>query len=51
MTIEALQEAIARLIKKRAEAHGDQAEQSRINAKLNKLYDIKYLVLAQANKQ
>lgn len=51
MTIEALQEAIARLIKKRAEAHGDQAEQSRINAKLNKLYDIKYLALAQANKQ
>lgn len=50
MTIEALKEAIAKLIKKRAEAHGNEAEQSRINAKLNKLYDIKYLALAQATR-
>ena len=33
MTIEALKEAIAKLIAKRAEAHGNAEEQDRINAK------------------
>ena len=50
MTIEALKEAIAKLITKRAEAHGDTAEQCRINAKLSKLYDIKALALEQASR-
>lgn len=45
MTIEALRQAIARLIIARAEAHGNKAEQERINAKLDKLYEIKYIVL------
>lgn len=47
MTIEALKEAIAKLITKRAEAHGNAEEQSRINAKLSKLYDLKSLALEQ----
>ena len=34
MTLEALRQAIARLIIARAEAHGNEAEQARINAKL-----------------
>ena len=50
MTIEALREAIARLITKRAEAHGNEAEQDRINAKLDKLYNLKYLALEQSNR-
>jgi hypothetical protein len=50
MTIEALKEAIAKLIVKRAEAYGNEAEQSRINAKLEKLYNLKYLALEQANR-
>lgn len=50
MTIEALKEAIARLIVKRAEANGNEAEQQRINAKLTKLYDIKALALEQASR-
>lgn len=45
MTIEALRQAIARLIIARAEAHGNKAEQERINAKLDKLYEIKYIAL------
>lgn len=45
MTIEALRQAIARLITARAEAHGDKAEQARINAKLDKLYEIKTIAL------
>lgn len=47
MTIEALNEAIKRLIMKRAEAHNDEAEQERINSKLTKLYDLKCLMLEQ----
>ena len=50
MTIEALKEAIAKLIVKRAEAHGDAEEQGRINAKLEKLYNLKYLAIEQANR-
>lgn len=50
MTIEAVKEAIAKLITKRAEAHGNESEQSRINAKLDKLYNLKYLALEQANR-
>lgn len=52
MTIGAINEAIKRLIIKRQEAHGNDEEQSRINKKLDKLYDIKYIALQQeANKQ
>ena len=52
MTIEALKEAIKRLIIKRREAHGNKEEQERINEKLTKLYDIKFLALQQeANKK
>ena len=47
MTYEALIEAIKRLIIKRAEAHGDFAEQDRINKKLDKLYNLKYIMLQQ----
>ena len=47
MTYEALVNAIARLIIKRAEAHGNEEEQARINAKLDKLYTLKYTMLAQ----
>ena len=47
MTFETLQEAIKRLIEKRAEAHGDKAEQERLNAKLTKLYDLKATMLSQ----
>lgn len=50
MTLEALQQAIARLIIARREAHGDQAEQDRINKKLTKLYDLKYTMLEQQSK-
>lgn len=46
MTYEALQNAIARLIIARREAT-DEAEQARINEKLSKLYDLKYIMLAQ----
>ena len=47
MTLEALIHAIAKLIIKREQAHGNQPEQDRINAKLTKLYDLKYTMLAQ----
>lgn len=47
MTIEALKQAIARLIIARAEAHGNKAEQERINAKLGKLYELKRIALEQ----
>ena len=47
MTFEALEEAIKRLIIKRKELHGNDAEQDRINAKLDKLYNLKYIMLEQ----
>lgn len=47
MTIDALKQAIARLITARAEAHGNKAEQERINAKLDKLYELKRIALEQ----
>ena len=50
MTLEALKNAIAKLIIARAEAHGNEAEQARINAKLDKLYNLKYTMLEQAAK-
>ena len=50
MTFEALQNAIARLIVARREAHGNEAEQARINVKLEKLYNLKYTMLEQASK-
>jgi hypothetical protein len=51
LTIGAINEAIKRLIIKRREAHGNEKEQSRINEKLNKLYDIKYIALEQETKK
>lgn len=50
MTLEALKNAIAKLIIARAEAHGNEAEQARLNAKLEKLYNLKYTMLEQASK-
>ena len=47
MTLEAINYAIARLIIVRREAHGDPAEQERINIKLNKLYNLKFIMLQQ----
>jgi hypothetical protein len=47
MTYEALMHAISNLIEKRRKAHGNDQEQARINAKLTKLYDLKYVMLAQ----
>lgn len=50
MTLEALQNTIARLIVARREAHGNETEQARITAKLEKLYALKYTLLEQAAK-
>lgn len=50
MTYEALMYAIANLIEKRRKAHGNDAEQARITAKLEKLYELKYVMLAQQNQ-
>ena len=47
MTKQSLEEAIRRLIIKRREAHNDYAEQERINQKLTKLYDLKWLMMEQ----
>lgn len=47
MTKQSLEEAIRRLIIKRQEAHNDYAEQERINQKLTKLYDLKWLMMEQ----
>ena len=51
MTLEALQNAIANLLVARREAHGNQAEQDRINAKLDKLYNLKYTLLEQESRK
>lgn len=51
MTFETLQNAIARLIVARREAHGNEAEQTRINAKLEKLYALKYTLLEQESQK
>ena len=48
MTLKALQEAIANLIIARRAAHGNAAEQERINKKLDKLYELKYTLLSQS---
>ena len=50
MTLEALKNAIANLLVARREAHGNEAEQARINKKLDKLYDKKYIMIEQTNK-
>lgn len=47
MTKQSLEEAIRRLIIKRQMAHNDYEEQERINQKLTKLYDLKWLMLQQ----
>ena len=51
MTIGAVNEAIKRLIIKRREAHGNEEDQNRINKKLDKLYDIKFLAIQQETKK
>ena len=51
MTLEALKNAIAKLIVARREAHGNEAEQARINAKLDKLYEKKYIMLEQESQR
>ena len=51
MTLEALQQAIARLIVARREAHGKEAEVARINTKLEKLYALKYTLLEQESQK
>lgn len=45
MTFEALNEAIKRLITARSTA--DQEEQKRLNTKLDKLYNLKYIMIEQ----
>lgn len=47
MTLSALEEAIKRLIIKQREAYRNYAEQERINQKLTKFYDLKWLMLQQ----
>lgn len=47
MTITALKAAIGRLIIARQAAHGNKDEQTRINAKLDKLYALKAILLSQ----
>jgi len=47
MTLEAINYAIARLIIARREAYGNPAEQERINIKLDKLYNLKFIMLQQ----
>lgn len=51
MTLETLKNAIANLIIARAEAHGNEAEQARINDKLEKLYALKYTLLEQESQR
>lgn len=51
MTKEALYEAIKRLIIARQKAHGNDIEQKRINQKLDKLYELKYVLLMQEAKK
>lgn len=50
MTLEAIRAAIGRLIIARQAAHGNKEEQNRINAKLEKLYNLKYILLSQIKK-
>ena len=51
MTFEALELAIIRLDAKRKQAHGNEAEQDRITAKLEKLYELKYTMLQQRGRK
>ena len=51
MTLEALYYAIERLLIKRWKAKDNDEEQKRINQKLDKLYDLKYLMLEQMYRQ
>ena len=48
MTLEALENAIARLIAKRHKAYDNPIEQARLNNLLDKIYDKKYTMLEQA---
>lgn len=47
MTYDSLMYAINRLKQKRMNAHGDYAEQDRINAKLTQLYELRALMIEQ----
>lgn len=49
MTFETLTEAIKRLIEKRRTASRE--EQDRINTKLDKLYNLKYIMLQQGDRK
>ena len=51
MTYEALINKIKQLRIKRAEAHGNYAEQDRINKLLDKLYEKYYLITEQAERR
>ena len=51
MTLESLQQAIVNLLVARREAHGNEAEQARITAKLEKLYALKYTLLEQESQR
>lgn len=51
MTLDALYYAIERLLIKRWKTKENEEEQKRINKKLDKLYDIKYLMLEQMYRQ
>lgn len=50
MTLQAIKEAIQRLIVARRDATGNVEEQERINVKLTKLYNLKYIALEQETK-
>lgn len=47
MTLQALNHSIAHLMQLREQAHGNDCEQARINAKLTKLYTLKQTMLEQ----
>lgn len=47
--LNAINNKIKNLIIERAEAHGNQEEQDRINTVLTKLYDVKHTIYIQQN--
>lgn len=47
MTYESLMHAINRLKELREKAHGNYAEQERLNAKLTKLYELRAIMIQQ----
>lgn len=51
MTYESLIAGIQRLILARAKAHGDDKKQAYINKKLDKLYELKRIMLIQMSEK